>query len=122
VCEEVILEHEERLRRAQLTGDVAALDELIADDLQFVLHDGSVCTKQMDLDAHRAGVFKFMHIEFSEQRITRSGDVAVVTTRARLAGTSSGQPFKGEMRYLRTWMNRDGRWRIVAGSVNPIPR
>jgi hypothetical protein len=76
----------------------------------------------MDLDGHRNRIFKFKYIEFSEQRIRCFGDTAVVTTRAKLAGTASNQPFEGEMRYLRTWLKRDGRWQIVAGSVSQISR
>jgi hypothetical protein len=122
VSEQEILEHEERLRRAQLASDVAALDELISDELQFVFLDGSVHTKRMDLDAHRAGVFRFESIDFQEHRVTCLEGVAVVTVRASLAGTASGQPFRSEARYLRTWMNRDGSWRIVAGSVSGIAK
>lgn len=118
--EKIILEHEERLRKAQLVSDIAALDELIADELQFVFYDGGVYTKQMDLDSHKDGVFKFKSIEFSEQRVNVFGDVAVVTTNAKLIGTSAAGEFESEMRYLRTWMKRDGRWQIIAGCVSQI--
>ncbi len=119
--EQTIREYEERLREAQLKSDVVALNELISDELQFVLFDGSVYTKQMDLDAHRSGALKLKSIEFSEQRICTFGDVAVVTTQAKLAGTSSGQAFETKMRYLRTWQKRESGWKIIAGSVIAIP-
>ena len=41
---QIIAQHEERLRQAQLKSDVAALSELIADEIQFVFLDGSVTT------------------------------------------------------------------------------
>jgi hypothetical protein len=47
-------------------------------------------------------------------------EVAVVTTKAKLAGTSSGQAFEAEMRYLRTWLKREDRWQIIAGSASQI--
>jgi hypothetical protein len=68
--EQVIRQYEERLRVAQLASDVGALDELISDDLQFVLFDGTVWTKQMDLEAHRSGALQLRLLEFSEQRIS----------------------------------------------------
>src|SRR5688572_1308082 len=50
-----IAELEAELRRAQLDGDVAALDRLISDNLLFAGPDGALATKQQDLEAHRSG-------------------------------------------------------------------
>lgn len=116
----IIAEHEERLRQAQLAGDVAALDALIAADLQFVFYDGSVYQKQMDLEAHRSGVIKIASLEFSEQVIRRQGDAATVTVKAKMAGRFSGQPFDATYRYGRTWLLKDGRWQVIAGSVSQL--
>jgi len=46
---------EAALRKAQLEGDVTALEQLIDDALHFTGPDGSVFWKADDLDAHREG-------------------------------------------------------------------
>ncbi|MBA2707894.1 MAG: nuclear transport factor 2 family protein [Gemmatimonadaceae bacterium] len=46
---------EAALRKAQLGGDVAALEQLVDDALVFTGPDGAVFGKADDLDAHREG-------------------------------------------------------------------
>jgi ketosteroid isomerase-like protein len=112
---------EERLQHAMLTSDVAALDELIADDLVWTMHTGFVSNKQQDMEAHRSGVFRFTKIEISDRQIhSFSSDCVVVTLRAELAGTLNGQAFSEPYRFTRVWLKRQNRWQITAGHVSQI--
>jgi ketosteroid isomerase-like protein len=112
--ETVIREHEERLRRAMLAGDTVALDALIADDLIFVDHAGRRLTKAMDLEAHRSGLLAIARLDLSETEVRILGGVAVVVTRAALAGRYAGADFAGDFHYTRLWHLGDGRWRVAA--------
>jgi ketosteroid isomerase-like protein len=113
---------EEKLRHAMLASDVAVLDELIADDLVWTMHKGFVGNKQYDLDAHRSGIFRFTTLEISDRQIhPYSDDCVVVTLRAELAGTLSGQAFADAYRFTRVWLQRQNRWQIVAGHVSQLP-
>ena len=116
----IISQYEERLRQAQLTSNVAELSELISDELQFIFFDGSIATKDMDLDAHRKGLFKFQTIEFSEQNIRIFDNTAVVTVKSKVVLTINGRPEEGTLRYIRTWHFKENRWQIIAGSVAKI--
>src|SRR3954471_5380561 len=90
-ADDEIVALETRLRAAQLDADVAALDDLISDDLLFTGPDGSVGTKAADLGAHRSGLVRFREHEPEELRIRRIGtDVAVTALRARLAVEVAG--------------------------------
>jgi ketosteroid isomerase-like protein len=112
---------EERLRVAQLSADVTALDELIADDLLFTGPDGNLATKAADLAAYRDGVMRLSAHEPQELHVRRVGaDMAVVALRAHMAGSYAGAPFSGPVRYTRVWAREGGggRWRIVAGHVS----
>jgi len=112
--ETVIRAHEERLRQAVLAGDAAALDALIGDDLLFVDHAGRLLTKEMDLEAHRSRLLEVTRLDLSETEIRIMGPVAVVVTRAALAGRYGGAPFAGDFRYTRLWHLGDGSWRVAA--------
>jgi Domain of unknown function (DUF4440) len=57
---------EENLRQAMRHSDVAALDELIADDLVFTMHTGLMFTKQDDLEARRTGTEKLTQVDTDE--------------------------------------------------------
>lgn len=114
---------EARIRVAQLAADVAALDDLIADELLFTGPDGQLGTKAQDLEAHKSGLVRFREHEPEELRIRRVGaDVAVVALRARLAVEVAGTLVRGTYRYTRVWAREpDGRWRVVGGHVSEVP-
>lgn len=114
---------EARIRAAQLAGDVAALDSLIADDLLFTGPDGQLGTKAQDLEAHRSGAVRFRVHEPEELRVRRLGqDVAVTALRARLAVEVAGALVQGTYRYTRVWARENGApWRVAGGHVSEIP-
>src|SRR4051812_10532895 len=113
---------EAELRAAQLAADVAALDELIADELLFAGPDGKLGTKAQDLEAHGSGVIRFREHEPEELRVRRIGaDVAITSLRTRLAVELGGRIVRGTYRYLRVWAREDGRtWRVVGGQVSEV--
>ena len=114
---------EARIRAAQLGADVAALDNLIADELLFTGPDGQLGTKAQDLEAHRSGEVRFRAHEPEELCIRRVGsNVAVAALRARLAVEVGGKLVRGTYRYTRVWAREDGGpWRVVGGHVSKIP-
>jgi ketosteroid isomerase-like protein len=117
-----ILELEERIRQAQLDADVAALDDLISEDLLFTGPNGELGTKAQDLAAHKSGAVRFREHHPEELRVRRiSDDVAVSALRARLAVEVDGRIVAGTYRYTRVWAREEGKWRVVAGHVSEVP-
>ena len=117
-----IVELETRLRDAQLSADVAALDTLITDDLVFAGPDGRLATKSQDLEAHASGIVRFREHVPEELRVRRIGsDVAVTSLRARLAVEVATTLARGTFRYTRVWA-REGtnQWRVIGGQVSPV--
>jgi ketosteroid isomerase-like protein len=114
---------EARLRAAQLSADVAALDSLIADDLLFTGPDGSLGTKEQDLAAHASGAVRFLEHVPEELRVRRVGpSVALTALRARLMVDVAGTAVRGTFRYTRVWAREaSGSWRVVGGHVSPVP-
>ena len=118
----LLLACEADLRRAQLAGDVAALERLVDDELVFTGPDGRVYGKQDDLSAHREGWVRITRLDPSEERIQRFGSVAVISVRMEMTVTFKGEAFAGPYRYTRVWRpRRPGEgWRIVAGHVSAV--
>jgi ketosteroid isomerase-like protein len=115
-----LLACEAALRRAQLAGDVAALDRLLDETLMFTGPDGAVYGKADDLDAHRQGWIRISRLEPSEERIQRFGSIAVMSVRMEMVGTFKGAAFAGPFRYTRVWREGSHGWRVVAGHVGPV--
>jgi hypothetical protein len=116
-----ILQHEEALRIAMLTSDLAALDYLIADDLVFVGPSGEVFHKQDDLALHRSGRQKLTMAEWLAVDISVREQAAVASVTAELAGSFDGTEFAGHFRYCRFWVRTATGWQVLGGSVVALP-
>ena len=114
---------EAELRAAQLDANVAALDGLIADDLLFTGPDGQLGTKAQDLEAHGAGIVRFVSHEPQELRVRCVGaDVAITALRAHLVVEVGGTRVEGTYRYTRVWARERGcTWRVAGGHVSAVP-
>lgn len=115
-----IREYEERLRVAMLHSDVAELDALIDDDLLFVGPGGGVYTKADDLQLHRSGSQRMSQADWLAVEVRSHGTTCITAVTAQLSGTLMGEPFSGRFRYVRTWVQQESVWRVVAGSVTAM--
>ena len=117
-----ITELEARIRAAQLTADIEALDTLISEDLLFTGPTGELGTKAQDLDAHASGAIRFRKHEPEELRIRRVGEnVAVTALRTNLTVEVAGSRVSGTYRYTRVWARENGGpWQVVGGHVSEV--
>jgi uncharacterized protein (TIGR02246 family) len=121
-ADQEIVSLEARIRAAQLSADLAALDELISDDLLFTGPDGQLGTKAQDIDAYRSGTVRFLAHVPQELRIRRVGeDTAIASLRSELTVDVAGNISRGMYRYTRVWAREEDRlWRVVGGHVSLI--
>lgn len=112
---------EEELRQAMLTNNLEKLNELIADSLVFVLPNGVVATKQMDLESRKSGFTKMTKLSPSEQQIEICDNFAIVTVKMEIEGEYGDMSIDGNYRYIRTWTKINDRYQIISGSVVYIP-
>ena len=122
VADQEIVILEARMRAAQLSADVTALEDLISDDLLFTGPDGQLGTKEQDIEAYQSGTVKFIAHVPEELRIRRvSADVALSSLRAQLTVDVAGNLSRGTYRYTRIWAREDGKaWRVVGGHVSLV--
>ena len=116
VNEQKIREVENQLLEAMKKSDIKMLDQLLHDDLLFVLPSGEVITKEMDLETHKSGNLVFEEITSSIDSIKQIGENAVVTLSLKIAGKMLEQHFEGNFRYLRVWKMFDNQLKVIAGS------
>lgn len=117
----IIKNLEEELRLAMLANDVNKLDELISDSLVFVLPNGVVATKQMDLESRKSGFTKMTKLSPSEQQIEICDNFAIVTVKMEIEGLYGDMKIDGNYRYIRTWTKINEKYQIISGSVVWIP-
>jgi len=108
-----------RLQAAQLAADAHALDQLLDDRLVFTGLDGSLYSKQDDLELQRSGQQRLTEVTEDELTAIVVGDTGVTWFRGRLAGRFKGEEFIARVRYTRTWINTPTGWRLLAAHVSP---
>lgn len=112
-----LMETAEAYEVAQIAGDAAALQRLIADDYVLVGSDG--------VRQNKAELIAFWTAEgFEPEPVTVTdvveqvwADGAALGGRVTLRGVSSGEPFSADIRYIDVWALRDGAWRVVYGQT-----
>ena len=107
---------EEQWRRAQLNGDAAAMDGLLADDFIGITASGRVNTKAQQLARIRDRTIVLTQLALSDIKVKLIGPiVAVVTSRAEIVGSSDGEPLQGTFRFTRVYQRLpSGSWKITS--------
>jgi hypothetical protein len=116
----IIEDHETQLLEAMKAHNIVQLDQLLHDDLLFIIPDGSTITKKMDLDAHRSGAMVIDTIETSLEKISMIQDAAVVVLHMETKGSMLGQPIEGKFRYIRVWKKIGESYQVIAGSCTSL--
>lgn len=110
-------------RRAQLSGDVVAMDKLLADDYFGISIAGQLNDKTQQLERLRNRTLALTRLDLSDVRIKLVGRVAIVTSLAQIEGTNEGTSIQGTFRYTRVYKRyQDGSWKITNFEVTRVPQ
>ncbi len=104
----------------RLQPDVQGLDALLAEDWRLTHSDGRVQDKADYLRELSERSRANQVIENQDLEVRYYGDSAVVTGTSVQAGTRDGQPWSGRFRFTRVWIQREGKWRMVASHSSRI--
>lgn len=106
---------------AQIAGDAATLERLIAEDYVLVGSDGAREDKADLITFWTAAGFEPHPVTVVDpiERIFTDG--AALGGTVTLAGTQNGEPFSVTIRYIDVWALRDGEWRVVYGQSTRVP-
>lgn len=107
---------------AQVNGDRAELERLVAEDYVLVSGGGVRQTKADLIRDYIAPGFKLdpFTIEEPVQQVWGT-DSAILGGRVDMQGTDSGQRFRVMVRFADVWARRDGRWQVVYSQVTRVP-
>ena len=113
---------EEQWRTAQLAGDVATMDKLLAEDYFGISVTGQLNDKMQQLERLRSHTLVLTKLAISDVKIKLVGRVAIVTSLAAVEGTNAGEPLKGNFRYTRVYKRYpDGSWKITNFEITRVP-
>jgi len=112
-----ILAMEDRRIAAMTSGDVAALDEILADDLIYTHTTARLDTKASFIDAIKTGRSNYKAMERTDVKVRDLGDTAVVTGHASIHVGDN----HFNARYLDVYAKRNGSWQMIAWQSTRVP-
>jgi hypothetical protein len=116
VAVDEVLDAERRRCEAWLGDDVAALAELLADDIWYVHTNGVREDKAQVIETCRVGWV----VSRSSLDVRLYDDVAVVTGGITVSPRSDTTT-KYESQAIQVWLRRAGRWQLVTQQSTPLP-
>ena len=108
---------EDQRFRAQVGGDVDALERLLSDQLVYTHSSASVDTKASFIESIRTRR-PYQNVERSGEEVRLHGDTAVVTGQARI-DLNGGRQLN--LRYTDVWVKGADGWRMVAWQSTRLP-
>lgn len=111
-----VIEHENILYQAIIEGNINTLEKLLHNDLLFIIPNGEMITKEIDLNMYREGTFKVNEIVPNMEALNIIDDVAVVVVLMELKGSYNSESFEAKYRYIRFWKNFKEGLKVIGGS------
>ena len=117
-----ILDLGRRWADAELHGDAATLDTLLADDFVGIGPFGYVLSRQQWLDRYRTGDLKNEEFAWQDVDVRDYGDTAVAAGIQAQRAIARGREVAGRFRATHVVVRRDGRWQLAGVQLSgPIP-
>ena len=107
--------------RAQIDGNRAELNRLLADDYTLLNGAGKTETKSQFVAESTAPGFKLepFVVEDAIEKVWSDG--AVMGGIATLRGTDGGAPFEATLRFADIWAKRNGKWQVIYTHISKPP-
>lgn len=106
---------------AQVHGDRAELERLVADDYTLVNSSGRVQTKAELIKDYTTPGYKIEPFTILQPVEKWWSDGAVMGGVVDLKGIDGGKPFAVTLRFADVWARRNGRWQVVYSQVSRPP-
>lgn len=109
--------------RAIFTGDAAALDSLMDDNVTVNHPTNRIVNEKKELlNLIKQGVIRYTSFQRYPDKILFFKDMVVVMGRENVT-PAAGAPNAGktlQRRYTNVWMNHDGKWRLTVRHANNV--
>ena len=108
--------------RANIAGDIPALERLFADDYVLVNSDASVENKQQAIADFRMPGFKIDPYVMTKTVATAWDNGAVISGVVQLSWTQDGKHQQRLIRVAHVWAKRRGAWQMTYTQVTRVPQ
>jgi hypothetical protein len=107
--------------QAQIHGNKAELERLVADDYTLVNSSGRVQNKAQLIADYTTPGYRIEPFEIMQPVEKVWSDGAVMGGIVDLRGMDGGKPFAVTLRFADIWAKRNGKWQVVYTHVSKPP-
>lgn len=104
-----------------IAADVTALEPLLDKGFAHIHSSGTVDTRESFLERVREGDLKYHAIDCKDVDLLLEDGLAIERGRIRIDVDVSGAHRIVQTRYIETWVNRGGDWRVVVYASLGLP-
>ena len=119
--EQEIRQREIRRFEAMVRGDVAALDDILAEDLTYTHATGVFETKAEFIAKLKSGQTKYESFTPEDVLVRLYGTTSVVTGVARVKVQVKGEHLSFQLRFMDVYVKKGDRWQMVAWQATRLP-
>lgn len=116
-----VQQREELLREGMLAADTAVLGSLWAPEYLSTSAVGHTSNRAESIVAYGSGLVKVDSAVVRDLDVRAYGTTAVALGMLDWSGAAAARPFRGTVRFLHVWVQRDGDWRLVASQLTNQP-
>ncbi|KPC08827.1 Uncharacterized protein ALO84_01924 [Pseudomonas syringae pv. maculicola] len=103
----------EQLTQAMLHKDIVQLNALTAENLTYGHSSGTIQDKKAFIADLETGKSAFNTLQMLNQKITLSGDVALVRNHFSAEAVNSGKVVPTEIENFQIWQKQKGQWLLI---------
>ncbi len=114
-----LLAAEHALQAAQRAGDVDALEALLHPRCVGTGPDGSVFSREDDLESYRSGRLQITRLEEESLDVQEDALSGVTRLVAAVEAIQGGTAVSARLTYTRLWVRADEGWVVLAAALAP---
>lgn len=120
--EKTLMQMERDWTEAGLKKDVKTFDRIIADDWVALDFLGKTVTKAEAVADLKSGSSTNQSVQLGEMKVRTFGNTAVVTGSDTEKSTYKGKDSSGKYVWTDVFVNRNGRWQVVASQSTKLEK
>lgn len=114
ITQSEVLEAEALRYKAQTSGDYAALEQMIGDDLVYYHSSAVIDDKASYIESMRSGLVKYRTMTRGEVKVRCFDSIAIITGNAKFEVTVKDQDKTLDLLFHAIWAKREGAVQFVS--------
>ncbi len=108
--------------RAMTHNDVAALSQILADELIYTHSSGRLDDKESLIEGMTSGTTVYRQIDLTDIQARDYGEAVALVGSANMHISVSGQPLEFPIRFTNLYVRRDEKWQMAVWQSTKLPK